>query len=394
MTDTGFVSGPQGTGADPTADAVGNNITSEWVPSHPNAPITQAWGQTSYQGEPAGHGYPHWHAGVDVGYPSNSIVQIPVSTEWWSSTPVISGIGNFIQNLTNQAPIFNAGVFHRGVWNGKTYSPDPGGYGDHATTITMGNVDVILGHGVAWLQNDGATVRPGDQLIKTDCEGNCSGPHLHFEVRPKQGSYGSDVDPWPLFTGNGTAVTLNNPASGIGDDIQQASDTIAGAITTVAKDAVEVTAGIALAGIGAIGLGFAVFLFARGTSSNSGVRMARSAVPRIPTRSGARHPAARVARARGTASAPAAPRRLRGGEAGTATLPRPATTGGRVGSGVVQRIDSSREAARSGYGRPTGFRERMEARMNEAALARGRLIEANRARQAARPGYVPFKNQF
>ncbi|GAA4117348.1 hypothetical protein GCM10022215_17870 [Nocardioides fonticola] len=41
----------------------------------------------------------------------------------------------------------------------------------------------------------GDVVRPGTIIGETGNSGNSTGPHLHFEVRPAGGRYGSDVDP-------------------------------------------------------------------------------------------------------------------------------------------------------------------------------------------------------
>lgn len=169
---------------------VGQLIATPWVPESGPVRINQGYGPTSDTGEPGGHGALHFHPGVDLNYDAGTIVYFPH----------LSGLSALLHIGLQE------GTFHRGVWDSqkRKYAPDPGGYGNHATTITIGNpgrVDVILGHGMAWLQPDGATVRPGDALIKTDNEGNSTGPHLHFELRPVKGGYGSDVDPWPLVTG-------------------------------------------------------------------------------------------------------------------------------------------------------------------------------------------------
>lgn len=204
---TATLDAPQIASGDTTPAAVGRLVTSPWVPEVPNVRINQQYGPTSDTGEPAGHDSLHFHPGVDLNYDSGTIVYFPHLAA--AATLLHLGTGS--------------GTFHRGVWDDqkRKYLPDPGGYGDHATTITVGNpgmLDVILGHGMAWLQPDGATVRAGDPLIKTDNEGNSTGPHLHFEIRPVRGGYGTDVDPWALVTDSAVSTTIGigGPAYGCG----------------------------------------------------------------------------------------------------------------------------------------------------------------------------------
>lgn len=290
--------------------AVGSKVKTPWA-GEQEWGITQGWGPTSYTGEPAGHGSPHWHAGVDLGIPSNTIVSFPQINPGVLQN-ILSGLA---LNLPNVAVAYGvSGVFHRGTWNGKAYVADPGGYGSHVATVTiqvgLAGVagpedqlfDVVLGHGSGWLQADGAVVRGGDALIKTDNEGNSSGPHLHFEVRPVKGSYGSDVDPWDVLS-QGAGAIPGQVGSQVGSDVQAAAGAIATAITKAEQDAVNLALGLGLAGLGVAALGAGVVLLWKGFAPAAALSPSRPrrAAPAVP----APHPAARVARA--TRAAPAAP---------------------------------------------------------------------------------------
>lgn len=257
---------------DASAADVGKVLTSPWVPDHPGVTITQQYGATSYTGEPAGHGDAHWHAGVDLGYPANTIVSFPDLTQWWAN---LLGIA---QPANQLAPLAQ---FHHGVWDGKQYSPDPGGYGAHAATVTVHDPstgqpkwDVILGHASGWLTEDGAPVRPGDQLIKVDCEGNCTGPHLHFELRPVRGAYGSDQDPWWILV-NGVGQSIQNVTGDIGAEVEAAAASISQAITGVEQRATDLVIGIGLAGLGAGMIGVALWLGWRAVSGGAPVPRTR-----------------------------------------------------------------------------------------------------------------------
>jgi murein DD-endopeptidase MepM/ murein hydrolase activator NlpD len=74
------------------------------------------------------------------------------------------------------------------------------GYGDQAVRLRERDVDVILGH------LSKAVVRPGQRLRRGqlvgyvgETGGISTGPHIHIEVRPKGGGYGSALDPMPYL---------------------------------------------------------------------------------------------------------------------------------------------------------------------------------------------------
>lgn len=150
---------------------VGTRITTPWLPGAWE--ITQGWGQTDYDGEPEGHGYAHWHAGVDIGCDSGTVITLPAG---------LSGKAKAVDN--------------------------PGGYGTALVVqLDSPQLDVWLGHNRQRFVSDGEQLRAGMQLAATNSTGNSTGPHLHFEVRPRDGRYGTDIDPSTLLL-SGTSVAL------------------------------------------------------------------------------------------------------------------------------------------------------------------------------------------
>lgn len=148
---------------------VGTMISSPWFSG--TYEVTQGWGQTDYGGEPEGHGFTHWHAGVDIGLPCGTIIQLP------------DGLSGTAVTLDN-----------------------PGGYGTALIVRLDSGIDVLLGHNRQRLVTDGEVLRPGTQLSVSNNTGNSTGCHLHFEVRPAKGRYGTDVDPSAVLL-SGTAAT-------------------------------------------------------------------------------------------------------------------------------------------------------------------------------------------
>ena len=60
---------------------VGQQITCPWLEPAGPFEVTQGWGPTNVQSEPAedrsGKHYSHWHAGVDIGCPTNTHLVFP-----------------------------------------------------------------------------------------------------------------------------------------------------------------------------------------------------------------------------------------------------------------------------------------------------------------------------
>lgn len=148
---------------------VGTRIQTPWMPG--TWEVTQGWGATDYGGEPEGHGALHWHAGVDIGCSSGTVLTLPAG---------LSGTARLLDN--------------------------PGGYGTALVLLLDSGQGVVLGHLRQRYVGDGQVIRPGELLAATDSTGNSTGPHLHFEVRPLDpktalgiARYGTDVDPSALL---------------------------------------------------------------------------------------------------------------------------------------------------------------------------------------------------
>lgn len=156
--------------------AVGRSITSPWFPGAHE--INQGWGPSDYDGEPEGHGYQHWHAGVDIGLPCGTDIHMPpglFGKAVWIDNP--GGYGTALRiELSQSVP-----------------APVPGG------RVTNRTFDVWLGHLRQRLVKSGEQVAPGDHLAISNNTGNSTGCHLHFEVRPNGAKYGTDVDPTTLL---------------------------------------------------------------------------------------------------------------------------------------------------------------------------------------------------
>ena len=145
---------------------VGQQVTCPWLePSGPYE-VTQGWGPTNVQSEPAedrsGKHYSHWHAGVDLS----------------------SG------GITRSTIVMPADLLGKAV-----YLDNPGGYGTalvlqmYSSVQIVGqqvfaqrHADIYLGHLATRLVKNGQTVRPGDHLAVPDSTGNSTGPHVHFEI--------------------------------------------------------------------------------------------------------------------------------------------------------------------------------------------------------------------
>src|SRR5439155_25900196 len=118
---------------------------------------TQGYGPTNLVGEPALHGFPHFHTGVDLACPPG--------------TPVIS------------------------VTSGRAaVGDDPRGYGLWVQAH-VGDLWIRYAHLEVQLVRDGEQVVPGTLLGLEGSTGYSTGAHLHFEVDRGCGEYVCSVEP-------------------------------------------------------------------------------------------------------------------------------------------------------------------------------------------------------
>ena len=138
--------------------------TSGWYSG--NQTISQGYGPSSFTFEPAGHGYAHWHSGIDVAFGCGSALVTP----YWAT-------------VVNDADAI------------------PNGFGSIYRTLRLDEGhDVILGHVQAWYATVGTRIPPGTHVADVGTQGNSTGCHVHFEVRPAGGRFGTDIDPTAWLT--------------------------------------------------------------------------------------------------------------------------------------------------------------------------------------------------
>src|SRR5256885_2049012 len=144
--------------------------TGPWWSGDP--PITQGYGCTSFSGEPpdsrCAPPTPYFHSGIDIGMSCG--------------TPLYAGRDGTVISIGGP----------------ETY------FGPYYITFRLADGhDVILGHdqppppGVS----AGVQLTTGAPISFVGTYGNSTGCHLHFEVRPAGGGYGTSVDPtaWMSF---------------------------------------------------------------------------------------------------------------------------------------------------------------------------------------------------
>jgi murein DD-endopeptidase MepM/ murein hydrolase activator NlpD len=119
---------------------------------HP--PISQGFGPSTLQGEPAAHGYTHFHTGIDLACRFG--------------TPIREIGAPGVLTLHPASP-------HNGFGNEPVVEIQVQGGGHYF--VRYGHLDAF-----APGLRSGQAIRPGDLLGYEGCTGYCTGPHLHFEV--------------------------------------------------------------------------------------------------------------------------------------------------------------------------------------------------------------------
>jgi hypothetical protein len=244
---------------------VGQHVTCPWL--NPAGPfeVTQGWGPTQVQSEPAedrsGKHYSHWHAGVDLGCPTNTHIVFPSSN---------AGVVARAVYLDNPAGYGTALILEIGIYSAPFRGVGPGG-------VTLRKADIYLGHLATRLVKNGQIVREGDVLAATDSTGNSTGPHLHFEVRPPDGKYGTDVDPSEyLLAGAAAGTGITNPIPDVGAAIAQAEQSLMNTVVGLAQTALGGSMMLA----GGVSIGFGL----RGMSGKQALRVTRGTAGRLAQR--------------------------------------------------------------------------------------------------------------
>jgi hypothetical protein len=214
---------------------VGETVSSQWFPG--TWRITQGWGPVELSLEPAGHGYPHWHAGVDLGLACGTVLTMPHG---------LTGTARWIDNPGGYGTALRIELTSGDVLNPARQAP------------AQRTFDVWLGHLRQRLVPDGTKLHGGEQLAISNNTGYSTGCHLHFEVRPAGARYGTDVDPGSLLFIQGSvdlsqSSSTGNPYNDLDPRhaIWDLQNQISGGITS---------AGNTLLGVGQAGLGTSLLL--------------------------------------------------------------------------------------------------------------------------------------
>jgi murein DD-endopeptidase MepM/ murein hydrolase activator NlpD len=131
----------------------------------PGAVVTQPFGPSELDGEPAMFGYAHFHTGIDLGVPMGTPIhaaeagQVIQAAGETNALGMLVGYGNLVRIQANS-----------------------------------GRVD-YYGHMTAFAVERGDVVQAGQVIGFVGSTGYSTGPHLHFEVRVN----GTPVDPAPFM---------------------------------------------------------------------------------------------------------------------------------------------------------------------------------------------------
>lgn len=230
------------------APANGVHAGCAWIKEPGPWIVTQTFGPTSLVGEPMCNGS-RTHRGLDLGVPAGNHSMIATALT-----------GKF---KVNTIPVASSG-----------------GYGNLVIvrSVPHGNdlVDVYMAHHSELIVRDGDTVGAGSLLGVTGSTGFSTGPHVHFEVRPKgSGNTCSSIDPTDVMqdpTGSGSAQTTNvdllngginlDPLAGVSQALTTAEQSFERTLVGLSTG----TIGLALFGSGTA----ATFFMMKGSAPNLG----------------------------------------------------------------------------------------------------------------------------
>lgn len=141
--------------------------------------LTQAYGPVDNRLEPAVHGAPHFHTGLDLA----CVAGTPIHT-------VTDGVAHTTTGCTGQLNMCGGGFGNNVVVEATLQLP-----GNAAAQHYF----IRYAHMVRVLVADGAAVHAGDMLGLEGTTGESTGPHLHFEVDLGSATVANSVNPAPLL---------------------------------------------------------------------------------------------------------------------------------------------------------------------------------------------------
>ncbi len=130
----------------------------------PGAVVTQGFGPSPYNIEPAFGGYPHFHTGLDLQGPAGSLI--------------LASAGGLVMSVTLS-----------------TVSGPGSGYGTYVVINHGHGLTTLYAHLAGVFVYQGQLVTMGQAIGTQGSTGNSTGPHLHVEVRVN----GTPVDPSRCF---------------------------------------------------------------------------------------------------------------------------------------------------------------------------------------------------
>lgn len=174
--------------------------------------LTQGFGPTDYELEPAGNGYPHFHNGLDYALPMNTQLYAAGSGIVTKAGKDTTGFGNRIE-------------------------------------IDIGNgLSILYGHLESIGVTVGQRVTAGQKIGLSGRSGNSSGPHLHFSLL-KDGQF---IQPTP-FVGEPMGPVATPGGGGLWGDITGAFGSVVNGVTSIPGTIVGTAGGVAGGAVDTVG---------------------------------------------------------------------------------------------------------------------------------------------